>query len=256
MSSVENEPKETQEDQKGTTRREFLKGAAVGAAAAATGALAGCAPTPTPQVITEVVEVVKEVPVEVIKEVPVEVTKIVEKEVPVEVIKEVPVEVTKIVEKEVPVEVVKEVSVELQQAIGHIERNVEACSGCRTCEAVCTLSHDGVVSPALARTWIVYYIMESRIEGYTCKQCEGPECLYACPVEGALYIDEATGARVIDPEKCIGCELCLEACPQYPNSPIRYDAQREICVKCDLCDGDPLCVKFCPESALSLKKEV
>jgi Fe-S-cluster-containing hydrogenase component 2 len=218
------------ETPKKVTRRDFIRDAAVlGGAVTGAGVLAGCgpeAPPPPPEVIKETVEV----------------EKVVEKEVPVEVIKEV----------------IKEVPVELQQAIGYIERDLETCAGCRTCEAVCTLSHDGVVSPALARTWIVDYILEGRrIEGYTCKQCQGPECLYACPVEGALYIDEATGARVIDPEKCIGCKLCLEACPQYPNTPIRYDAQREICVKCDLCGGDPLCVKYCPESSLSfVKKEV
>jgi hypothetical protein len=66
--------------QKSITRREFVKGAAVGTAGvAAAGALASCG-APTPEVIKETVEV------------PVEVTKIVEKEV------EVPVEVTKIVE--------------------------------------------------------------------------------------------------------------------------------------------------------------
>jgi hypothetical protein len=63
-----------EKEQRRITRREFVKGAAVGAAGvAAAGALAGCA-TPTPQVVKETVEV------------PVEVTRIVEKEV----IKEVP----------------------------------------------------------------------------------------------------------------------------------------------------------------------
>ena len=75
-----------EKEQKRLTRREFVKGAAIGTAgAAAAGALAGCAPTP---------EVIKET---------VEVEKVVEKEVPVEVIKEV--EVTK------EVEVIKEVEV-------------------------------------------------------------------------------------------------------------------------------------------------
>ena len=165
------------------------------------------------------------------------------------------VELTEVVEKEMPVDRTTEISRELQQAIGHVSRNVETCAGCRTCEAVCSLSHEGVVSPALARTWIVDYILEGRrIEGYTCNQCKGPECWYACPPK-ALSIDKATGARVIDPEKCIGCKLCMEACPQYPNTPIRYDAEREICIKCDLCGGDPLCVKFCPEGSLHFIKK-
>jgi carbon-monoxide dehydrogenase iron sulfur subunit len=206
------------ETPKKITRRDFIRDAAVlGGAVTGAGVLAGCgpeAPAATPQVITETVEVTKEVPVEVIKE----------------------------------------VAVELQQAIGYVERDLETCAGCRTCEAVCSLSHDGVVSPALARTWIVDYVIGHRIEGYTCKQCQGPECLYVCPVE-AIYIDEMTGARVIDPEKCIGCKLCMEACPQYPNTPIRYDAERNITVKCDLCGGDPLCVKYCPEAALSFVKK-
>jgi hypothetical protein len=60
MSDVEKEDKRI-------TRREFVKGAAVGAAAAAgAGLLAGCGPTPAPQIVKETVEV------------PVEVTKIVE----------------------------------------------------------------------------------------------------------------------------------------------------------------------------------
>jgi len=64
-------------EQKRITRREFVKGAAVGAAAAGAGALASCA-MPTPQVITETVEV------------PVEVTREVEKIVEVEKVVEVP----------------------------------------------------------------------------------------------------------------------------------------------------------------------
>jgi Fe-S-cluster-containing hydrogenase component 2 len=70
----------------------------------------------------------------------------------------------------------------------------------------------------------------------------------------AFYIDESTGARIIDSTKCTGCKLCIQACPQYPDSAIMYDPERNICVKCDLCGGDPLCVKFCPEAALSFTK--
>ena len=65
-----------EKEQKSITRREFVKGAAVGAAAAVgAGVLASCA-TPTPEVIEVTKEVIKEVPVtkevikEVIKEVP------------------------------------------------------------------------------------------------------------------------------------------------------------------------------------------
>jgi anaerobic carbon-monoxide dehydrogenase iron sulfur subunit len=153
-----------------------------------------------------------------------------------------------------PCPIVKGISVAPRNAIGHIERNGETCAGCRTCEAVCSLSHEGAVSPALARTWITDHILEGhRIEGCVCKQCAGPDCMYACRTS-ALSTDELTGARIIDPEKCTGCKLCMEACPQYPNSPIRYDAKRRICIKCDLCGGNPLCVQYCPEASLRFIK--
>ncbi len=77
--------------------------------------------------------------------------------------------------------------------------------------------------------------------------------MYACPTE-ALYVDGRTGARSIDSEKCTGCGLCREACPQYPATPIMCDPERNICLKCDLCGGEPLCVKFCPAAALRFVK--
>lgn len=204
--SSEQKGQRSEGERKGVTRRDFIKGAAIGAAGGlVVGGGGGILLTP-------------------------------EKEVRVEVVKEVP--------KEVPVEV----PVKIQQAIGHIVYNPESCAGCRTCMAVCSLYHEGAVHPELSRIQVVAPVLKIfEPLGIVCKQCDGPECLQACLV-GALYVDEKTGARVVDPEKCIGCKLCMEACPQYPNTPIRYDPERKVCIKCDLCGGDPQCVKFCPKS--------
>ncbi|MFC2001006.1 4Fe-4S dicluster domain-containing protein [Chloroflexota bacterium] len=137
----------------------------------------------------------------------------------------------------------------------YIKLDVDKCAGCSTCEAVCSLSHEGVISPQFSRLIIIdYYLEGHRIKGYICRQCPNPECLRVCPTK-ALHVDEKTRAVVISPEECNGCKLCIEACPQYPNTPIRYDADRKVCLKCDLCGGNPLCVKFCPEGALSLLKK-
>jgi Fe-S-cluster-containing hydrogenase component 2 len=136
----------------------------------------------------------------------------------------------------------------------HIVLNTETCAGCSTCGTVCSLYHEGAVSPSLARLRITdHYVEGHRIEGYVCKQCTAPECLHACRTKatGALHLDKKTGAKIIDPAICNGCKLCIEACPLHPNSPIYYHAEKKICFKCDLCGGEPLCVKFCPEAALT-----
>jgi Fe-S-cluster-containing hydrogenase component 2 len=137
----------------------------------------------------------------------------------------------------------------LQKAMGYVSFDPAQCAGCSTCMAVCSLFHDGVVNPELARIQVVAPVMEIfQVTGTTCKQCEGPECLYACPT-GALHVDPQTGARVIDQNVCIGCQRCIKACPQYPNSPIRFNAETKKSLKCDLCGGDPQCVKFCTKSS-------
>ena len=85
-----------------------------------------------------------------------------------------------------------------------------------------------------------------------CQQCDDPQCLKACPT-GALHVDPETGARVIDQDVCIGCQTCLNACIYAQGgqgqSRIKYNAETNTCFKCDLCGGDPQCVKYCPIGA-------
>lgn len=138
---------------------------------------------------------------------------------------------------------------QIKPAIGHVIHNPDLCSGCRTCEIVCAVAHEGVASSELSRIQWTKDIFDACITDImTCKQCSGPECLAACPT-GALHIDDQTGARVIDPDVCIGCRSCLDACPATP-SRIRFNVDAQKCFKCDLCGGDPQCVKYCPTGAL------
>ena len=48
----------------------------------------------------------------------------------------------------------------------------------------------------------------------SCQHCENPACAKVCPV-GATYKDPETGVVRQDYDKCIGCRMCMSACP-YP----------------------------------------
>lgn len=48
--------------------------------------------------------------------------------------------------------------------------------------------------------------------------------------------------------------MCMVSCPF---GAISYDGDRKSVVKCELCGGDPQCVRFCPTGALKfVAKEV
>jgi molybdopterin-containing oxidoreductase family iron-sulfur binding subunit len=44
-----------------------------------------------------------------------------------------------------------------------------------------------------------------------CMQCQEPPCLNVCPV-GATY-KAADGVVLVDQDRCIGCRMCMAACP-------------------------------------------
>lgn len=120
---------------------------------------------------------------------------------------------------------------------------------------------DGAVGtyPNLSRTYLPI----------ACQHCENPACLRVCPT-GATYKD-ALGRVEIDYDKCIGCRMCMAACPYNArvfnwNEPVRdpdfnYGDKdvpvrpRGVAEKCTMCKertdrGDePMCVVCCPTRA-------
>ena len=134
----------------------------------------------------------------------------------------------------------------------YIGINAELCVGCRTCELMCSLHHEHKFHLALSRLHVTRNPFTADFQPEVCHQCLAPECYIVCPVEGAMYIDEQTGARVIATTKCIGCGACARACPwNQKGYIIRANHKQGVYVKCDLCEGTPQCVAFCPVSALT-----
>ena len=117
------------------------------------------------------------------------------------------------------------------------------CSGCRLCEIVCSLKHEGIIWPEASRIRVFEFFPGINIP-HSCVQCPDYPCVSACP-EGALSIDERTGAVIVNKDKCVGCGECYKACPG--NVP-RIPKGKKYVVICDLCGGDPECVKVCNEA--------
>lgn len=125
----------------------------------------------------------------------------------------------------------------------------EKCSGCRYCELVCVFNKEKTIYPSVSRINIFYDWDNGLSTPVVCFHCEDAPCIKVC-LSGALVRNEY-GAVVVEKEKCIGCRLCVIACP-FGN--IQYSTEKCEILKCDLCNGDPVCVKFCPTGAIRFEE--
>ena len=124
------------------------------------------------------------------------------------------------------------------------------CTGCRLCEMMCSLRREQECSTSKSRIKILTGKEWSFDFPFVCIQCANAPCIGSCPVE-ALQWDNTTGVVVVNAELCNGCQLCLTACPIQA---LVFDHEKGIVIKCDLCGGDPECVKCCTREALILEE--
>ena len=158
--------------------------------------------------------------------------------------------------------------------------DLSRCVGCHTCANACKMQNnvpmgmlwnriitencdvlDGAEGtyPNLTRTFVPL----------ACQHCENPACMKVCPT-GATYKDEL-GRVEIDYKKCIGCRMCMAACPYNarvfnwgkPNRvpdfnygdervPVRKKGEMEKCTMCKerTDEGmEPMCITVCPARA-------
>jgi Fe-S-cluster-containing hydrogenase component 2 len=122
----------------------------------------------------------------------------------------------------------------------------EKCTGCRTCEIICSYEKTGAFNPELSAVTVIAYDEAALSVPVMCQQCDEAPCVKICPV-GALYKDDG-GVVAWAENKCIVCRLCADACPM---GNMIYSPLTRKMSKCTRCDGDPKCAAFCPSGALS-----
>jgi Fe-S-cluster-containing hydrogenase component 2 len=132
-----------------------------------------------------------------------------------------------------------------------IARELSKCSGCRKCEIACSLFHENRIWPEASRIR-VFMLVPGVDFPHFCVQCEDYPCVDACPVN-ALSVSRETGAVLVDVEACTACGSCIEACPG--KVPHMHPNGKHILI-CDLCGGDPQCVKVCQEGGWNVLKKV
>jgi Fe-S-cluster-containing dehydrogenase component len=121
--------------------------------------------------------------------------------------------------------------------------DVERCTECRRCMIACSLAKSGGVRMQSSRIGITPNWPElPKILVCRFEDCAGHPCIEACPVAA---IRESAGVVLIDAETCIGCSACEVVCPYQA---IKLEDGKAL--KCDLCGGDPACIKECVTGAI------
>ena len=122
------------------------------------------------------------------------------------------------------------------------------CTECRICELACSFKTFAGFNPRYACLTVRLSKDGLVAEPMVCIHCQNPACMKVCPVS-AITRDEATGAVVIDENQCTGCQKCIESC--YYGA-VRFHSEKKKAFKCNLCYGQPECVRYCPTGALQV----
>jgi Fe-S-cluster-containing dehydrogenase component len=141
------------------------------------------------------------------------------------------------------------------------------CNGCRNCQIACKDEHCdndwlpyAKAQPDTGHFWLK---LDETIRGQVpkvvvsyvaklCQHCGNAACEDICKQEA--FVRREDGLLVLDPNKCTGCQDCVDACPY---GAIFWNSREGIAQKCTGCshlldDGwdVPHCVDVCPHDAI------
>ena len=120
------------------------------------------------------------------------------------------------------------------------------CTGCQSCSVACSLKREKISNPLLGRIQVARWETEGLHVPIVCRQCEDAPCAQVCPVN-ALVRDSDSRVIEIDNNRCIGCRMCVIACPF---GAMLVNPHSLKVMKCDYCHGDPLCIHVCQNQAI------
>ena len=127
--------------------------------------------------------------------------------------------------------------------------NQKNCMGCHACEIACKQEHGLHVGPQLIR------VLERapKFMPIYCHQCGNAPCQKACPVDAIVTNDQ--GIVMVVQENCIGCRVCVDACPF---GAMAFDETSALAMNCDVCvhrlavGKQPACVTVCDTRCISV----
>jgi tetrathionate reductase subunit B len=152
--------------------------------------------------------------------------------------------------------------------------DLSICNGCYCCQIACKDEHVGndwtpyaKPQPDTGQFWVG---IDEQVRGQVpkvvvtyiprlCNHCDDAACIKACGAKAISKRDD--GLVLIEPDKCVGCKLCKDACP---HDAIFFNESLNLSQKCTGCahlldNSDdwkvPRCVDNCPTGALRFGEE-